>query len=128
MPRGGRRRTTWTKTTRPKSKGRPKGSKDSVSRSFKGSIKQIFEDIATEDPELIYDAIVKGLKAPAPRSFSYLQLMTVYIDGRPREAVPIEQVRALVDGWRLLVQRLIIDEAMRREFAIGMRRLVTTGE
>jgi hypothetical protein len=69
--------------------GRPKGSKDKIPRTWKGSIKAIFEAISSEQPELLRDAMVKGLKAKAPKSFPYLQLAVHYIDGRPRQAIEL---------------------------------------
>jgi hypothetical protein len=126
MPRGGRKRTTWTKKTRPKG-GRKKGSKDRVPRSFKGSIKKIFEEIASEQPELIYQAVEKGLKAPAPKSFPYLQLVTAYIDGKPMEAVPIDEVRRLVRAIGALFLDLVDDEKLRRQFADRIRGLIYVG-
>jgi hypothetical protein len=126
MPRGGRRSTTWTKATKPKG-GRKKGAKDKVPRSFKGSIKAVFEEIASEDPELIYQAVIKGLKAPAPKSFQYLQLITAYIDGKPTDAVPVDQVRWMVKAVGALFLDVVSDDVQRRRFLEGMRRLVDMG-
>ncbi len=123
MPSGGRRRTTWTKATRPKSPGR-KGAKDRVPRSFRGSIKAIFEEVASEDPKLIYDAVIRGLKAPAPKSFQYLQLVTAYIDGKPTDAVPVDQVRRVLQAVGFLFLDVVGDVALRRKFFEGLRRLV----
>lgn len=70
---------------RPGQGGRKKGSKDKIPRSVKASMRAIFEDIATNDPQVIRDAMIKGLTAPPPKSFSYLQLMAHYLDGKPAE-------------------------------------------
>jgi hypothetical protein len=127
VPKGGRKRTTWTKATRPKSPGRPKGAKDRVPRSFKGSIKAIFEEIASQDPELIYKAVEKGLKAPAPKSFQYLQLVTAYIDGKPTDAVPADQVRRIVRELAGLFLDVVPDPTLRRRFFEGARQLIDAG-
>jgi hypothetical protein len=63
--------------------GRKKGSRDKVPRSFKASVRAIFEDIASMKPKVIRNAIVEGLKAPPPKSFPYLQLAATYLDGKP---------------------------------------------
>ncbi len=65
--------------------GRKKGSKDKIPRSVKASMRAIFEDIASNDQEVIRDAMIKGLTAPPPKSFSYLQLMVHSLDGKPAE-------------------------------------------
>jgi hypothetical protein len=127
MPRGGRKRTTWTKKTRPKG-GRKKGSKDKIPRSFKGSIKKIFEEVATEQPDLLYKAVVNGLRAPAPKSFPYLQLVTAYIDGKPMEVFSAADVRQFVRQTGALFVAVVIDPDLRRQFAAGMRQLVQLGD
>lgn len=128
MPKGGRKRTTWTKETRPKSPGRPKGSKDRISRTFKGSLKAVFEEIATKEPDLIYQAVIKGLKAPAPKSFQYLQLMTVYIDGRPTDAYPADEVKRAFREVALLFHEVVADVAHRRRFLAGLNQLIEIGQ
>lgn len=125
MPSGGRRSTTWKKGQKPpkRSPGRPKGSKDVVPRTFKGTVKRIFEEVATENPDLIHAAIVKGLKAPAPKSFQYLQLLTVTIDGREAQAIPLEQIRDFLRSMTGLFLEIVPDAEQRRQFALGLRRL-----
>ena len=54
--------------------GRPKGSKDSIPRTFRASIKKVFEDIATTEPKLIKKAVREGLASVPPKSFAYVQL------------------------------------------------------
>jgi hypothetical protein len=56
------------------------------SRVHKASVKRILKDIAENNPELIRDAIIDGLQAPAPRSYPYLALAAAYLDGRPPDA------------------------------------------
>ncbi len=65
--------------------GRKKGSKDKIPRSVKASIATIYEEIASDTPEIIRDAIVRGLKAPPPKSFPYVNLGALYLDGKPTE-------------------------------------------
>ena len=69
--------------------GRPPGAKDKVPKSFKASIKQVFEDIATSDPELIRTAVLKGLKGKPRESFPFLQLAAYYIDGKPADKLDV---------------------------------------
>lgn len=44
-------------------KGRPKGAKDRVPRTFRASIKAMYEKLATEHPELFEDAFRRDLRA-----------------------------------------------------------------
>lgn len=89
MPSGGKRSTSWEKG-KSRGRGRPLGSKDTIPRSVKGSIKRIFEEVATDNPELIRKAIEDGLKARAPKSAPYLTLAAAYVDGKPRDTVAVE--------------------------------------
>lgn len=125
MPSGGRRSTTWKKGVKPpkRSPGRPKGSKDVVPRTFKGSVKRIWEEVATENPELLYAAMVKGLKAPAPKSFQYLQLLKVTVDGREDDVVAFNHVRQLIVSMMALFLELVEDREIRLRFASGVRQL-----
>lgn len=70
---------------RPGQGGRKKGSKDKIPRSVKASIAAIYEEVASDNPEIIRDAIVRGLKAPPPKSFPYVNLGALYLDGKPTE-------------------------------------------
>lgn len=126
MPSGAHKNKTakWTKATRPRSPGRPKGAKDKHPRTWKGTIKSIFEEIASDDPDLLRNAIIKGLKAPAPKSFHYLQIMTHYIDGKPVEAVPVADVRRLVREIGMVFMQIVPDPALRGQFASSIRGLI----
>jgi len=70
--------------------GRPKGSKDRVTRTFKASIRQVFEEIASEDPDLIKTAVLRGLRGRPRESFPYVQLAAHYIDGKPADTVEVK--------------------------------------
>ncbi len=85
--------------------GRPRGSRDKIPRALKASIRQVFEDIASEDPELIRAAVRAGLTAPPPKSFPYLQLAAAYVDGKPADEIkmrierpPIRIINEAPDG------------------------------
>jgi hypothetical protein len=55
--------------------GRKKGSKDVVPQSFKASIKAVYEDLLTNDPELVKSAVLRGLQARKPKeAFLYVRL------------------------------------------------------
>jgi hypothetical protein len=88
--RGGNRTTTWTPETVKPGPGRPPGARDKIPRSVKASIRKIFEEIASTEPELIRAGIIAGLQAEPPKSFPYLQLAAAYVDGRPAENVKME--------------------------------------
>lgn len=71
------------------SPGRPKGSRDKVTRTFKASIKHVFEEVATEDPELIRTAVLRGLRGRPREAFPYVQLAAFYLDGKPAETIKL---------------------------------------
>jgi hypothetical protein len=56
----------------------------------KASIRAVFEEVASDDPELIRRAVRAGLEAPPPKSFPYLQLAAFYVDGRPVEEIKMQ--------------------------------------
>jgi hypothetical protein len=92
--------------------GRKKGAKNKVPGSFKSSVKALYEEIAAKAPELLHNAIVKGLKAAPPKSYQYLQLGAYYIDGKPAETVNIRpDLSGLTDDeiQQLELLRLKID-------------------
>lgn len=74
--------------------GRPKGARNKVPASFKASIKKVFEDVATDDPELIKAAVLRGLKGKPRESFPFLQLAAHYIDGKPADTVNVNGAQA----------------------------------
>lgn len=82
-----KRRKTGGRDFKRGNPGKKKGAKDKVPRSFKASIRVLCEQLATDDPDLIRRALVKGLKAAAPKSFQYLQMFAHYQDGKPAETV-----------------------------------------
>lgn len=67
--------------------GRKKGSRDKIPRGFKQSIRYLYEELAKAQPELFRSALVRGLKAAAPKNFPYLQMGAHYLDGKPTESV-----------------------------------------
>lgn len=69
--------------------GRKKGAKDKVPRTFKGSIRALYVELANERPELFRAALERGLKSASPKSFPYLQMGAHYLDGKPVETVQL---------------------------------------
>lgn len=70
--------------------GRKKGAKDKVPRSFKASIKNIYERLATEEPELFEGAIRRDLKSKRGSvAFQHTQLAAHYLDGKPAETIKV---------------------------------------
>lgn len=87
--------------------GRPSGSPDTVPRRVKASIRTVLQDIVTDDPALIRDAIVKGLRAPPPKSFPYLQLAAAYVDGKPADKLQIRNYERLTDDELAQLETLL---------------------
>jgi hypothetical protein len=66
-----RTKTTWG----PGQGGKPKGAKDEVPRSFKASIRAVYEKIQHEKPELFVTAIERGLMSRRPKeAFPFVKL------------------------------------------------------
>jgi hypothetical protein len=68
------------KTTRV---GRPRGSKDSMSRAVKASVKAVIEEVVTEQQPSIYDAVLAGIESGPRNAHNYLRLCAEYTDGKP---------------------------------------------
>lgn len=69
--------------------GRPRGARNKIPGSFKASVRDVFEQIATADPELVKAAILRGLKGTPREAFAYVQLAAFYLDGKPADTVNI---------------------------------------
>lgn len=70
--------------------GRKKGSKDKVPRSFKASIKAMYERLALEEPQLFEGAIKRDLKSRRGSvAFQHTQLAAYYLDGKPAETIKV---------------------------------------
>lgn len=70
--------------------GRPAGRSNKVPASFKASCKRIFEEISSEDPAILKNAILRGLKGRPREAFPYVQLAAYYLDGKPKEQVHVD--------------------------------------
>ena len=70
--------------------GRPKGSKDSVPRTVRASVKSVLEEIATDHRDDIREAILKGIKSRPPASLRYIELAAHYTDGKPADTVTLK--------------------------------------
>ena len=71
--------------------GRPKGTRDSVPRTVRASIKKIYEEIGEADNGETYrKTILRGLKANARDAFPYIKLGASYLDGTPTQTLQIE--------------------------------------
>lgn len=71
-------------------RGRPRGAKDAVPRTFKASIKAMYEKLATKRPELFEDAITHDLRTRrGMAAFHHVQLAAYYLDGKPKEQVEV---------------------------------------
>lgn len=73
------------------SPGRKKGSRDRVPRSFKASIKTMYERLAKTEPELFEGAIRRDLQnRRGIAAFHHVQLAAYYLDGKPKEHVELD--------------------------------------
>jgi hypothetical protein len=70
----------------------------------RGSVKKIIEHLADQRPQTIGKALARGLAAPPPRSFPYIQLAAHYLDGKPVERIEVRSdSRLLFIGARPLI-------------------------
>jgi hypothetical protein len=71
-------------------RGRPRGAKDSVPRTFRASIRAMYEKLATKHPELFEAAIRRDLKTKrGMAAFHHVQLAAYYLDGKPADTVKL---------------------------------------
>lgn len=70
------------------SPGRPKGAHDKVPRSFKASIRAMYERLAKTEPELFEAAIRRDLQnRRGVAAFHHVQLAAAYLDGKPKDRI-----------------------------------------
>lgn len=82
--------------------GRPKGRKNKVPSTFKASIKAVFEKVQQDDPKLIEQAVLRGLRGKPRESFPFIQLAAHYIDGKPAETVKLN-APVMLPPYRLVM-------------------------
>lgn len=71
-------------------RGRPRGAKDAVPRSFRTSIRAMYERLAAEQPELFEEAIKRDLRAKqGTAAFHHIQLAAYYLDGKPSDKLEL---------------------------------------
>jgi hypothetical protein len=87
--------------------GRPPGALNKVPPTVKASVRAVFQDIVADEPTLIRDAILKGLHAPPPKSFPYLQLAAAYVDGKPADKLQVRNYDRLTDDELAMLEHLL---------------------
>ena len=75
--------------------GRTPGTPDSVPRTVRASIRQIFQELGEQEPEIYKKAIRKGLQAGTRDSFPFVRLAAAYLDGVPAQTLRIEDENKL---------------------------------
>ena|SRR5690242_11089920 len=65
-----RTKTTWQKGQG----GKPPGAKDTVPRSFKKTLLAVYEDIQSSEPDIVRDAVRKGLRGRPKEAFNFVKL------------------------------------------------------
>jgi hypothetical protein len=108
MASGGRRRTTW-EAGNAKGAGRKPGAKDEVPRAFKASVKAVYEQIVSDEPDILINAIRRGLaERNAKARFPYVRMLAE-LQGELRQQIDLNAT-VTVDDERL---RLIHTELER---------------
>lgn len=86
----GRTATTWVKGQG----GKPKGAKDHVPRSFKASLRAVYDEVLSEDPDILKAAVIRGLRARKPKeAFPYVRIFAE-LQGELKHVVQFEDVPA----------------------------------
>lgn len=83
--------------------GRPKGSKNRFPRSLKASVVRVLEAVVSDDPELVAQAILRGLRGKPRESFPFVQLAAHYLDGKPKESIDLNgnlQMPTIINALR----------------------------
>lgn len=83
--------------------GRPRGSRNKFPRSMKASVVRVLEAVVNESPDLIEQAVLKGLKGKPRESFPFLQMAAHYLDGKPKESIDLNgnlQMPTIVNALR----------------------------
>lgn len=83
----------------------------------------MFEDYATAHPDELWKAIDRGIKAKPPKSFQYLNLLTMTIDGKDADVVAFDQVQRLIVALTALFLEIVTDVEQKRRWIEGVRRL-----
>lgn len=117
-----RTKTTW----KPGQGGKPKGAKDEVPRSFKASIRAVYEKLQHEKPELFVNAIERGLTSRRPKeAFPFVRLYAELI-GEMKQQVEltgnlnVEQQDAFALRTRTVLDELAARLASGSSFAAGV--------
>ena len=80
----------------------------------RASVRRIMKEVVATRPDLVRDAIIDGLLAPAPRSYPYLALAAAYLDGKPTAADPPTDTREDLS-------ELTRDQLLARALAVASR-------
>jgi hypothetical protein len=109
--------TTWKKGEG----GKPDGAKDIVPRSFKASVKAVYEQIVADEPDILINAIRRGLaERNAKARFPYVRMLAE-LQGELRQQIDLNAT-VTVDDERL---RLIHTELERLAASHAGRRTLT---
>lgn len=80
-------------------------------------------EYAEQHPDVLWQALDRGLRARPPKSFPYLNLAAHLIDTKD-DLVPIAQVRDFVRAVVATVLSVMTDHDQRSRFVDSMRRIV----
>lgn len=99
-----RTKTTWQKGQG----GKPVGAKDTVPRSFKASVKAVYEQIVSEDPDILKAAVLRGLQARKPKeAFAYVRMLAE-MQGELKQQIELSG-QVAIDDERLRAIRQQLD-------------------
>lgn len=82
------------------------------------------EELADKHPDVIWKAFLNGIKAPAPKSFQYVNLLAQLLDGKMTDAMTGEEVLRLVSRIFSVFVEVVEDVEQRRRFVAGVRRVL----
>ena len=77
------------------SRGRPKGSKDKIPRTFKASVALLFRELGEEDRDRWKAAIQRSMRLGGRIAFPYFQMAAHYLDGKPADQVDVNTTQPI---------------------------------
>lgn len=69
--------------------GRKPGAKDKVPRSFKRNVEAFFREVHTTHPDLLFAAVVRGMKAAPSVSIRFVELWLNFVHGKPPQTITV---------------------------------------
>lgn len=87
--------------------GRKKGAKDKIPRSWKANVQMFFQEVHSDQPELLTTAVVRGLKATPAVSFRFVELWLNHVYGTPTQTIKLTDLSKYTPEQLAEIERLL---------------------